>query len=106
MGIADPHFDFMRLQPERVRDGVGDDGAAALTDILRRRAGDQAAALDGDLDRGAGLPDIKPVAAGDANAATVAAGLRRRILPVLPDVEIRGPIVKPPPVGVGVPSLA
>src|SRR4029450_9358557 len=67
---------------------------------------DQVASLDGDLDAGARLPDIEPVSAGDANAAAVAAGLRRRILPVAPDVEAGRPVIKPLPVGIGVPSLA
>src|SRR5262245_61004189 len=103
MGIANSHLHLMRLKSEFTRDGVGNDGAAALADVLRRGARDQAATLHRDFDARAGLPDIEPEAAGHANAATVAAALCRRALPVFPDAEPRCPIVEPLPIWVGVP---
>src|SRR5262245_28657627 len=106
MGIANSHLHLMRLKPEFTRHGVGDDGAAALADVLRRGAGDQAAALDRNFDARAGLPDIEPEAAGHSHAAAIAAALCRRALPVFPDVEPQCPIVEPLPIWVGVPSLA
>ena len=96
----------MRLQPELARDRIRNHGAGAGADILRRGAGDQASALDGHFDLGAGLPQIKPVAGGDADAAAITAALRRHRFPVAPDLEIRGPIVQPLAVGIGVPALA
>ena len=41
IGIADPDLDLMRLEPEFARDRIGDHGAAAGADILRRGAGDR-----------------------------------------------------------------
>jgi hypothetical protein len=46
----------MRLQAELARDRIGDHGAGAGADILRRGARDQASALDRHFDLRAGLP--------------------------------------------------
>ena len=105
VGIADPDLDLVRLEAEFARDRIGDHGAAAGADILDRGARDQASALDRHFDLRAGLPEIKPVAGGDADAAAIAAGLRRRCLPVAPDVEPERPIVEPLAVGIGDPSV-
>src|SRR5690606_40547869 len=68
-------------------------------DVLRRGAGDDAAALDRDLDLHVGLPQIEPVAGGDADAAAVAAGLLW--FAIAPDVEPGSPVVQPLAVGIG-----
>src|SRR4029453_9151531 len=96
----------MRLQPELVRDRIGDHGTGAGADILRRTAGDETPALDRHLDLRAGLPQIKPVAGGDADAAAITAALRGDRFAVAPDVQAQGPIVQPLPVGIGIPTLS
>ena len=53
-----------------------------------------------------GLPEIEPVSGGDADAAAEAAVLRCRRFAVAPDVETGRPVVKPLPVGIGIPALA
>ena len=87
IGIADPDLDVVRLKSEFVRHRVGDHGAAALADVLRRGARDDASVLDRQFDLRAGLPEIKPVSGRDADAAAIAAGLRRRRLHAAPDIK-------------------
>ncbi len=96
----------MRLEPECIRNRVGNHGAAALADILRRRARDQPAALDRDFDLRAGLPDVEPVTGRDPDAAAIASALCCRVVSVAPDVEPQRPVIQPLPVRIGIPSLA
>ena len=104
--IADADLDLVRFESEFMRHRIGDHGAAAGADILNRGAGDEASALDRQFDLRAGLPEIEPVPGRHANTAAIAAGLRRRRLPVAPDLQPGGPIVKTLAVGVGIPALA
>src|SRR5436309_13456154 len=96
----------MRLQPEFARDRVGDHGAGAGADILRRGARDQASALDRHFDLRTGLPQIKPVTGGDADAAAITAALRGYRFAVAPDLQVYGPVVEPLTVGIGITELA
>ena len=89
--IADVNLDLVRLQPEFTRDRIGDHGAAAGADILDRGAGDDASILHRQLDLGAGLPEIEPIAGGDADAAAIAAGLRCRRLARCARFRVRMP---------------
>ena len=89
-----------------MRHRIGNHGATTGADILDGGAGDEASALHGEIDLGAGLPEIKPVAGGDANAPAIAAGLRCRRLRAAPDFESGCPIVKPLAVGIGIPAFA
>src|SRR3954469_6024412 len=104
MRAADPHFDLVRIEPERVRHGVGDHGAAAGADVLDRGARNQAPAFHRQFDFRSGLPKIEPVASSDAHAAPVAASLRWG--PVAPDFQTGGPVVETLAVWVGVPAFA
>ena len=104
--MADADLDVLRLQVEGLGDRIGDHAARAGADVLHGAACDKAAALDRELDRRAGLPQIEPVARRDADTTPVTAGLRGGRFAVLPDVETGGPVVKPLPVGIGVPALA
>src|SRR5207245_10075507 len=99
--IADPDVDLMRLQPEFAGDRIGDHGAGAGADVLRRGAGNEASALDRHLDLRAGLPQITPVAGGDADAAAIAAALPGDRFAVAPDLQARRPIVQPLAVWIG-----
>ena len=55
---------------------VGDDAAGSGADVLGRDAGHEAPVLDRERDLRSELPEIEPVARGDADAAAVAAALR------------------------------
>ena len=105
IGIPDPDLDLVRLQSEFVGHRIGDHGAAAGADVLDRGARDEASVLDRQFDLRAGLPEIKPVSGGNADAAAIAAGLRRR-RPVAPDFEPGCPIVQTLAIGIGIPALA
>src|ERR1700676_2971833 len=95
----------MRLQSELVSHCIGDHGAAAGADILDSGARDEVSVLDRQFDLRAGLPEVKPVSGGDADAAAIAAGLRS-LRPVAPDFEPGCPIVQALTIGVGIPAFA
>ena len=104
--IADADLDLVRLEPELARDRFRDDAAGAGADVLHRGGGDETAALDRKLDLGSDLPKIRPKSRCDADAASVAAGLRPPASAQAPGLEPDGPVVKALPVGIGIPALA
>src|SRR5580700_4179533 len=104
--MANADLDVLRLQVEGLCDSIGDHAARAGADILHGAACDDAAAPDCELDRGAGLPQIEPVAGGHADTAPVAADLRRGRLAGPPRIETGRPVIEPLPVRIGIPAFA
>src|SRR5215831_2209226 len=64
--VSDADFDVLWLQVEGLRHRIRDHAARAGADVLHRATCDDVAAFDRQLHRGAGLPQIEPVARGDA----------------------------------------
>src|SRR6185312_13289787 len=102
--VSDVDLDVLWLQRKLFRNDVGEHAARAGADVLHRAACDDATALDGELDGRPRLPEIKPVARGDADAAAVTAALCGGRLAVAPGVETRRPVVEPLPVRIGIPA--